>query len=70
VVQKVDPSSSAASSFPSWAERLRQDDDAAHGRRVRDAERRASASTSGRDHLRPNQRNVGMVFQSYALFPT
>ena len=26
---------------------------------------------NGKDvtHLRPNQRNVGMVFQSYALFP-
>ena len=51
--------------------RLRQDDDPADDRRVRDPDRR-------HDHRRrrrtsrskpPNQRNVGMVFQSYALFP-
>ena len=53
------------------AVRLRQDDDAAHGRRLRGADRRARSSIGGKDvtSLKPNQRNIGMVFQAYALFP-
>ncbi len=51
---------------------LRQDHGAAHGRRLRNGrplrldprQRRATSPLSA-----PNQRNVGMVFQAYALFP-
>ena len=50
---------------------LRQDDGAAHGRRLRGADRRQRSSIGGKDvtRLKPNQRNIGMVFQAYALFP-
>ena len=50
---------------------LRQDDDAAHDRRLRGAGRgphplrRATTSRT----CRANQRNIGFVFQNYALFP-
>ena len=51
--------------------RLRQDHDAAHGRRASRPRAPASIRIDGRDvvDLKPNQRNIGMVFQAYALFP-
>jgi hypothetical protein len=33
------------------------------------SERASSASTAATSSLRPSQRNIGMVFQAYALFP-
>ena len=51
--------------------RMRQDYRAAHGRRLRGADRRLDRHRrQGRDQrCKPNQRNIGMVFQAYALFP-
>ena len=51
--------------------RLRQDDDAAHGRRARGADGRAGSCSATRTSPRrkPYQRPVNTVFQSYALFP-
>ena len=50
--------------------RLRQDDHPADDRRVRTADDRHDRARRPGRHLRPpNKRNVGMVFQSYALFP-
>ncbi len=62
---------------PARSERLREDDDAALHRRARDREHgRRSTSATGRCSTRPrrstsppNKRNIGMVFQSYALWP-
>ena len=53
------------------AVRLRQDDDAAHDRRLRGAERRAHLSRRRATSigLPPYRRDVNTVFQSYALFP-
>ncbi len=53
------------------AERMRQDDDLAPDRRLRNRRRAAKISIDGHDvtRLRANRRNIGMVFQSYALFP-
>ena len=50
---------------------LRQDHDLAHGRGLRRAERRHGAASAAPTSpmLPPWQRNTGMVFQSYALFP-
>ena len=64
-------SSAASSSRSSGPSRLRQDDDAADDRRLRDADRRARSGSTARTSpdRPPNRRNVGMVFQSYALFP-
>ena len=52
-------------------ERLRQDDDLAHDRRLRDADRRdRSASTAATSRISARRRRaIGMVFQAYALFP-
>ena len=51
--------------------RLRQVDADPHHRRARAADRPASVEIDGRpiDHLRPHERRVAMVFQSYALYP-
>ena len=50
---------------------LRQDHAAAHHRRPRDAERRHASCRTGATSraLPPAQRDYGIVFQSYALFP-
>ena len=50
---------------------LRQDHDAADGRRARDARRRARSrsATSDITYDKPYRRPVNTVFQSYALFP-
>ena len=57
--------------LPARPQRLRQDDAAAHHRRLRDAGRAAASSStaSAVDRLPPNQRPVNTVFQRYALFP-
>ena len=53
------------------SQRLGEDDDAQHGRRVH--RRRRSGSIDMDDEplarLPPHKRNIGMVFQHYALFP-
>ena len=50
---------------------LRQDDDAAHDRRLRAADRRARSGSRARTSRKvpPYKRNVNTVFQQYALFP-
>ena len=50
---------------------LRQVDADPHHRRTRAAVRPARVEIGGRpiDHLRPHERRVAMVFQSYALYP-
>ena len=50
------------------AVRLRQDHADAHGRRARDADRRARSASRG-DALGAPDRRRGMVFQSYSSFP-
>ena len=58
-------------------ERLREDHDAALPGRSRDARRRGGISLGGHTvldvgtkvNLPPNKRRIGMVFQSYALWP-
>ena len=56
---------------PARPVRLRQDHDAADGRRARGADRRADPASATTDitDARPYQRPVNTVFQSYALFP-
>ena len=51
-------------------ERLRQDHDIALHRRVRDADRgQHPAQRQPIEQQPPNRRNIGLVFQNYALFP-
>ena len=60
----------AGASSPARAVRLRQDDDAAHDRRLRGADRgRDLPRRPSVDGLPPYKRDVNTVFQSYALFP-
>ena len=61
---------------PARAERLRQDDDPPLHRGARDGRRRADrfgdrvVFDAAQDvNVPPNKRNIGMVFQSYALWP-
>ena len=56
---------------PARPERLRQDDDAADGRRLRGGDRGRRCSIDGADvvGLPPYKRPTNTVFQSYALFP-
>ena len=55
---------------PARPVRVRQDDDAAHGRRSRAADPRADPHRRHRPHrVAPYERPVNTVFQSYALFP-
>ncbi len=55
---------------PPGSVRLRQDDDAADDRRLRRADLRRDP-LDGRDlvAMKPTKRGLGIVFQSYALFP-
>ncbi len=57
--------------YPAGPFRLRQDHRADDARRVRDADLGRKSCVDGRriDHVPPNQRGIGMVFQNYALFP-
>ena len=57
--------------LPARPFRLRQDHDAAHDRRPRGRERRATSCSATRNitDLPPAKRGTAMMFQSYALFP-